>query len=288
MAHVNSEGVAEPVEAEPAEAEPAEAEPVEALDALLFFPSESLRRAFIRIEADAGFVTLDEQLLPEYQCILTTCSGLFGIERLGFVWNMRAVLPGQIIALSSALLMRYNAQRAVIACTPNEYAAAQHSTERPANRDSIHFASTVSQFEAGLSIQLRGDQKRLAYATQLFKEHQPPRERVIRLIQPDFGEFLLGVALTASLRQEQPRPKRRKRDPLPCEALLGEPTPMPPNSTEEPCCVCMENKRTILLIDETGHCNHLCLCDACAKRIFETTRECPLCRQEAVSLRKPI
>ena len=40
------------------------------------------------------------------------------------------------------------------------------------------------------------------------------------------------------------------------------------------CCVCLDNKKSILLVP----CNHACVCDGCIAQIYYTTKLCPICR----------
>ena len=109
----------------------------------------------------------------------------------------------------------------------------------------------------------------------------------------DEDEMLMELARNASLAEEEAGReralKRQRRQPIPCEFLLKTAEALDDDAPrDEFCCVCWVNRRTVLLIDATGHCNHKCLCDDCAKEIMASTKECPICRQPAVSLRRPI
>lgn len=52
------------------------------------------------------------------------------------------------------------------------------------------------------------------------------------------------------------------------------------------CCVCAENYSTIQTVDIAGKCDHVVMCDACAKIIMDTTKKCPVCRAPAVTIRR--
>ena len=52
------------------------------------------------------------------------------------------------------------------------------------------------------------------------------------------------------------------------------------------CCVCTENYATIKTIDEAGQCDHLVMCDDCARIIMDTTKKCPVCRAEPMTVRR--
>jgi hypothetical protein len=58
-----------------------------------------------------------------------------------------------------------------------------------------------------------------------------------------------------------------------------------PESKEEleslvTCAICMDKKRTVLVLP----CKHLAMCSACARRIYETSKECPICKTPICSL----
>lgn len=51
------------------------------------------------------------------------------------------------------------------------------------------------------------------------------------------------------------------------------------NAVELECCVCMEARKSSVLMP----CAHLCVCEGCADLIMATTKTCPICRQASVS-----
>ncbi len=40
------------------------------------------------------------------------------------------------------------------------------------------------------------------------------------------------------------------------------------------CDVCLINKKTHVMID----CNHVCICESCSIQIYNTTKQCPICK----------
>ena len=87
---------------------------------------------------------------------------------------------------------------------------------------------------------------------------------------------------------EEPIPIReQKRQKHEWDELLGEVVPLPDNPPDgASCCVCMENYSTIQMVDVAGKCDHVVMCDDCAKIIMDNEKKCPVCRATAVTVRK--
>jgi len=71
-----------------------------------------------------------------------------------------------------------------------------------------------------------------------------------------------------------------------CELAVGVPdaahTGEHARDAADECCVCMDAAKTFMF----APCGHRCACEACAKDVMSTTRECPMCRAAVSSIFK--
>lgn len=52
------------------------------------------------------------------------------------------------------------------------------------------------------------------------------------------------------------------------------------------CCVCTENYATIKTMDVAGKCDHVVMCDNCARIIMDKDQKCPVCRAVPMTVRR--
>ena len=105
------------------------------------------------------------------------------------------------------------------------------------------------------------------------------------------GDEEMDMAVQRSLEDYQNPPqvpiREQKRQKHEWDELLGEVVPLPENPPDGvSCCVCMENYSTIQMVDIAGKCDHVVMCDDCAKIIMDNEKKCPVCRATAVTVRK--
>lgn len=114
--------------------------------------------------------------------------------------------------------------------------------------------------------------------------------RAVMLLPPQ-EEQGVEEALQRSLddyRMEEQVPIReRKRRKHPWDDILCDPVPLEDDAVDGiGCVVCMENYSTIQFVDAAGKCDHVVMCDDCAKIIMDDTKKCPTCRAEALTIRR--
>lgn len=66
------------------------------------------------------------------------------------------------------------------------------------------------------------------------------------------------------------------------EAIFGLRNSSLQGGEQEPCIVCFDNNKDTII----EPCNHLCLCEACAKELKKASSLCPMCRQEFTEFTK--
>jgi hypothetical protein len=123
-------------------------------------------------------------------------------------------------------------------------------------------------FMGGADIVMWHDEPHLSVGRSMNRERMH-RERMPR---QNMEQMMFDLMRQESENMTQPR---RQRDPMPMptgwEDVLREPEPLLEGYPE--CLICMDKRATILYLE----CGHLTTCDACARRMAEDKRECPLC-----------
>lgn len=99
------------------------------------------------------------------------------------------------------------------------------------------------------------------------------------------------AAIQASLQEENDAGsniREKKRRPHAWDAILATPVEKVDENhgdDDNVCVSCMENRVGVCFMDAAGLCDHATLCQECARIIMDTTKKCPICRAEAVTVR---
>ena len=108
-----------------------------------------------------------------------------------------------------------------------------------------------------------------------YRQRNPIQELVSRLHDEGFLNQLFQ-------QHQQADPPKRKL-PVEWNERLRTDTVERAADDDDACIICAEgNKRTILFIP----CDHCCSCEVCAKRMMETSGNCPICRELITDVRR--
>lgn len=113
---------------------------------------------------------------------------------------------------------------------------------------------------------------------------------VIRIVDDELAEAT-RLSLEAYERElegaDRPNIRDEPRNENPWDAVFKDVVVIQDNAPQDHiCCVCTENYATIKTIDAAATCDHIVMCDACAKIIMDTTKRCPICRAEPMTVRR--
>lgn len=226
------------------------------------------------------------------------------IQRLCIVRGARNVRPRDTIATIQQVASSFDNPRIIFVC----HDAVKRSM---INESHVVFPNewsvcvNVDEFELSLGEDLTSEQKRIIEQRHLprslpnVQRRRRRRGNIQQLIirfnpysgvsfgnSADFEEAIQRSLIDYQNNTSSENIRDQKRKEHPWDGVLQEVIPITNPDEDNICCVCAENYSTIQTVDIAAKCDHIVMCDACARIIMDTTKKCPICRADAVTIRR--